>query len=40
LAPVYATDPHYVDRVSQIVQRYDLDAWDDLVARRVAKHAL
>jgi flagellum-specific peptidoglycan hydrolase FlgJ len=40
LAPVYATDPQYVDRVSQIVQRYDLDAWDDLVARRVAKQDL
>ena len=40
LAPVYATDPEYVDRVSQIVQRYDLDAWDDLVAKRVAKHDL
>ena len=38
LAPVYATDPEYVTRVSQIVERYDLDAWDGLVAQRVAKH--
>jgi flagellum-specific peptidoglycan hydrolase FlgJ len=38
LAPVYATDPDYVKRVSQIVKRYDLDAWDALVAQRVAKH--
>jgi flagellum-specific peptidoglycan hydrolase FlgJ len=38
LAPVYATDPDYVERVSQIVERYGLDAWDNLVAQRVAKH--
>jgi flagellum-specific peptidoglycan hydrolase FlgJ len=36
LAPVYATDPAYVRSVSQIVKKYDLDAWDDLVAQRVA----
>ncbi len=38
LAPIYATDPDYVERVSQIVERYGLDAWDTLVAQRVAKH--
>jgi flagellum-specific peptidoglycan hydrolase FlgJ len=38
LAPIYATDPDYVERVSQIVERYGLDAWDSLVAQRVAKH--
>jgi flagellum-specific peptidoglycan hydrolase FlgJ len=37
LAPIYATDPNYVKRVSQIVERYGLDTWDALVAERVAK---
>jgi len=36
MAPVYATDPAYVSNLSQIVRKYDLDTWDDLVARRVA----
>jgi hypothetical protein len=30
LAPRYATDPAYAMRVSQIVERYDLDRWDSL----------
>jgi len=36
IAPVYATDPAYVRSLSQIVQKYDLDSWDALVAQRVA----
>ena len=35
MAPVYATDPAYVTHLSQLVRKYELDSWDDLVARRV-----
>ncbi len=31
LAPTYATDPAYAKRISRIVERYELDRWDDLV---------
>ena len=36
MAPIYATDPAYVRSVSQIVEKYELDSWDSLVAQRVA----
>ncbi len=32
LAPMYASDPNYVRHVSQIIRKYKLDRWDDLVA--------
>lgn len=32
LAPRYASDPNYVRHVSQIIRKYKLDRWDDLVA--------
>jgi hypothetical protein len=31
LAPTYATDPAYAQRVAQLVERYHLDRWDPLV---------
>jgi flagellum-specific peptidoglycan hydrolase FlgJ len=31
LAPVYASDPHYAHRVTQIIDRYQLDRWDALM---------
>jgi flagellum-specific peptidoglycan hydrolase FlgJ len=31
LAPRYATDPAYAQRIAHIVERYDLDRWDALV---------
>ncbi len=31
VAPRYATDPEYAQRVTAIVERYRLDRWDDLV---------
>jgi hypothetical protein len=31
LAPTYATDPHYAQRVAQLVEDYELDRWDPLV---------
>jgi len=31
LAPVYATDPRYPRRITQIIERYDLDRWDSVV---------
>jgi flagellum-specific peptidoglycan hydrolase FlgJ len=37
LAPVYATDPDYVEDVSALVTRYDLDEWDALVTRIAQK---
>ncbi len=37
LAPRYATDPRYVQRVSWLVERYQLDRWDDLI-QRAAQH--
>ena len=40
LAPVYATDPQYVQHISQIVERYNLHVWDQLVAARVARSAM
>jgi len=40
LAPVYATDPLYARRISQIVERYNLHVWDQLVAARVEKGAM
>ena len=40
LAPVYATDPQYVRHISQIVERYNLHVWDQLVAARVERSAM
>jgi flagellum-specific peptidoglycan hydrolase FlgJ len=37
LAPVYATDPAYAERVGAIIERYALDRWDALVVDVVAK---
>ncbi len=31
LAPTYATDPAYADRIANLVERYDLDRWDSLI---------
>jgi hypothetical protein len=31
LAPVYATDPRYPRRITQLIERYDLDRWDLVV---------
>ena len=31
LAPVYASDPHYAKRVTQLIEHYQLDRWDTLV---------
>lgn len=36
VAPLWATDPLYERRVGSIVERYDLDRWDRLVAERAA----
>ena len=33
VAPVYASDPDYVETVSGIVRTYRLDEWDELVTR-------
>ena len=31
IAPTYASDPHYVQSASMIIQTYRLDRWDELV---------
>jgi flagellum-specific peptidoglycan hydrolase FlgJ len=31
LAPVYATDPRYPRKITQIIERYDLHRWDSVV---------
>jgi flagellum-specific peptidoglycan hydrolase FlgJ len=31
LAPVYASDPHYARRITEIITRYKLDRWDAIV---------
>ncbi len=31
LAPRYATDPAYAQRIAHLVERYELDRWDELV---------
>ena len=31
IAPTYATDPKYPRRITQIIERYSLDRWDDVV---------
>jgi len=31
LAPTYATDPAYAQRIARIVERYELDRWDTIV---------
>ncbi len=35
IAPMYASDPLYVSRVSTLVRRYGLDRWDHLVVETV-----
>ncbi|MFH1469703.1 MAG: glucosaminidase domain-containing protein [Pseudomonadota bacterium] len=35
LAPYYATDPRYAERVADLVVRYRLDRWDGLIAAAV-----
>jgi len=37
LAPVYASDPQYDDKVSWLIQRYNLDRWDGLVRDLAAR---
>jgi len=40
VAPIYATDPRYAGLVGAIVNRYDLDRWDDLVVEAAAASRL
>ena len=35
IAPMYASDPLYVSRVSTLISRYDLDRWDHLIVESV-----
>ncbi len=35
IAPMYASDPRYVSRVSTLVRSYDLDRWDHLIVESV-----
>ncbi|MFT5680047.1 MAG: flagellum-specific peptidoglycan hydrolase FlgJ [Myxococcota bacterium] len=35
IAPMYASDPLYASRVSNLVRRYNLDRWDHLVVETV-----
>lgn len=37
MAPVYASDPKYAQRVTWLIERYELDRWDPLV-NEVAAH--
>ena len=37
MAPVYASDPEYAERVGWLIERYDLDRWDPLVNEVVAQ---
>jgi len=30
LAPIYASDPAYAGRITQLISRYDLDRWDQI----------
>lgn len=39
IAPRYASSPRYVAKVTQIVELYDLDRWDALVAAAAAEDA-
>ena len=39
IAPRYASSPTYVDKVSEIVDCYELDRWDALVAAAAARDA-
>ena len=39
VAPTYATDPRYVQRVSRLVETYRLDEWDALVTRVARRRA-
>jgi len=39
VAPTYATDPRYVQRVSHLVKTYRLDEWDALVTRVARRRA-
>ncbi len=37
IAPTYATDPHYANRLGQIIRHYDLDRFDNLVIHAVGR---
>jgi len=37
MAPTYATDPHYANRLGQIIRHYDLDRFDSLVVHAVGR---
>jgi len=39
IAPIYASDPRYVRRITQLVESYGLDRWDRGVFRSVATNA-
>jgi flagellum-specific peptidoglycan hydrolase FlgJ len=39
MAPVYASDPAYAQRVGWLIERYDLDRWDSMVNEVVDQEA-
>ena len=39
LAPIYATDPSYVNHISSLVETYHLDKWDQLVTDAAARRS-
>jgi flagellum-specific peptidoglycan hydrolase FlgJ len=39
LAPIYATDPKYIARISSLVDDYQLDQWDSLVTEVAQRRA-
>jgi flagellum-specific peptidoglycan hydrolase FlgJ len=39
LAPVYATDPQYIEHISSLVEDYHLDKWDELVTRAAQRRS-
>ena len=37
MAPIYASDPAYEERVGWLIERYQLDRWDPLVNQVIAE---